>query len=260
MGERRIKPKFNIYESYKKMNISNPYRFKVPSIIPVSNIVAYYDMQDNVLDKKATNHGTATGITYNQSSVGKAAVFSNGSGISIPQNESFTFGNGSADTPFSVVFMVKRTSEPTSNGYWFINKRDNTTSAQEWQIFEYSGVLQVTLFSNSSGSNTLGIKTNLNPFTLNTTETVTLTYDGSGNYTGLKFYLNDTLLSSSDFSTGNYVAMKSTTSGVTIGKRGFGSAGYVKGNIDEVSIFNKELTEAEVSAVISKFQEGQSLI
>jgi hypothetical protein len=33
MGERRIKPKFNIYESYKKMNISNPYIF---GIIPVS--------------------------------------------------------------------------------------------------------------------------------------------------------------------------------------------------------------------------------
>ena len=76
---------------------------------------------------------------------------------------------------------------------------------------------------------------------------VVATYDGSNTEAGLNMYINGSLDNSSKFSENTITSITSTDS-FKIGKYGTSSHMY-EGNIDEVSIFNSELTLAQVESI-----------
>jgi len=79
---------------------------------------------------------------------------------------------------------------------------------------------------------------------------VTVTGDGSGLASGLTLYQNGVLISSTNTTVGTYVQMQNTTSDLTLGRT---SAAY-KGLMDNVCLFEKELTQAEVLQIVNEHQ------
>jgi len=79
---------------------------------------------------------------------------------------------------------------------------------------------------------------------------VTVTIDGSGLASGLTLYQNGVLISSTNTTVGTYVQMQNTTSDLTLGRT---SAAY-EGLMDNVCLFEKELTQAEVLQIVNEHQ------
>ena len=79
---------------------------------------------------------------------------------------------------------------------------------------------------------------------------VTVTGDGSGLASGLTLYQNGVLISSTNTTVGTYVQMQNTTSDLTLGRT---SAAY-EGLMDNVCLFEKELTQAEVLQIVNEHQ------
>ena len=76
---------------------------------------------------------------------------------------------------------------------------------------------------------------------------VVCTYDGSGNKNNVNIYLNGVLDNSTAISSGTYTAMSNTSQPFEIGRYNGGS--YADGSIDEVSVFNTELSQSDITAI-----------
>ena len=74
-----------------------------------------------------------------------------------------------------------------------------------------------------------------------------MTYDGSSASSGIKLHLNGSLIESSDDNAGSYTAMHNTTQPLTIGQ--FNNSAYANGHIDEVAIFNSELSASDIANI-----------
>ena len=73
------------------------------------------------------------------------------------------------------------------------------------------------------------------------------TYDGSTNASGITLYVNGSVFNSSSLTGGTYTAPSGNANGdVYIGRY---NTEYAYGNIDEVAVFNSELSASDVSAI-----------
>jgi hypothetical protein len=73
------------------------------------------------------------------------------------------------------------------------------------------------------------------------------TYDGSTNASGITLYVNGSVFNSSSLTGGTYTAPSGNANGdVYIGRY---STEYADGNIDEVAVFNSELSQSNVTAI-----------
>jgi len=73
------------------------------------------------------------------------------------------------------------------------------------------------------------------------------TYDGSTNASGIKLYVNGSVFGSSAAIAGSYTAPSGNANGdVYIGRY---NTEYADGNIDEVAVFNSELSQSDVTAI-----------
>jgi hypothetical protein len=73
------------------------------------------------------------------------------------------------------------------------------------------------------------------------------TYDGSTNANGITLYVNGSVFNSSSLTGGTYTAPSGNANGdVYIGRY---STEYADGNIDEVSVFNTELSQSDVTSI-----------
>jgi hypothetical protein len=73
------------------------------------------------------------------------------------------------------------------------------------------------------------------------------TYDGSTNASGITLYVNGSVFNSSSLTGGTYTAPSGNANGdVYIGRY---STEYADGNIDEVAVFNSELSQSDVTAI-----------
>ena len=154
----------------------------------------------------------------------------------------FSFGNGTTDSPFSISYWIKPQTVAAGTG---IFGKESSVSTREYSaMFSYNNV-RIRLWDNVNGGHlTLG---SANPLSVNVWHHIVMTYDGSGNDTGLKIYVNASIPAQSTASSGTYVAMSNTAADFTIGAV-FGSYFY-EGNMDEFSMFNIELTAAQVLAI-----------
>lgn len=158
--------------------------------------------------------------------------------VSIPDNDVFSFGNGTTDSPFSVEFWMST----DLNFGTFVSKRVGTDA--EWDIY-MGGNQVVVLLRDASTSGTISASTF--GLSIGQWHHVAVVYDGSGNHTGIQIYTDGILNVFNTFASGSYTAMENGTSQVEIGISN-NTQSPLNGQMDEVRIWNTARTGAEIQA------------
>ena len=155
---------------------------------------------------------------------------------------SFTDGAGT-DQPFSI--SVWANIDPTEPWRGWVEKLE--VGQQEWTFVpEYSsGYITFKLIDNITGGH---IRAQVIPAVIAAKkgqwQHYAATYDGSNSHTGLKIYIDGVESQTTSGGSGVYNGMSLTTSPLDIGN---GNTNSYYGDIDEVSVFDEELTQANVT-------------
>jgi hypothetical protein len=162
--------------------------------------------------------------------------------VDIADNSNLSFGNGSTDSPFSISAWVKMTD---ATRFRIVSKSGATN---EEYLFSTGGsdTLVINLYDNSTGARIGRLySTALTSFQGSWIH-LAATYSGNGSSTGLKIYLNGSRVDNTDNNSGSYTAMENTTQPLYIGKV---TTTYANGNVDEVAVFNSELSASDVTTI-----------
>lgn len=153
---------------------------------------------------------------------------------------SFTDGAGN-DDPFSISAWVKFDSFTRAR----LVSKDTSTSNREF-LFGTDGSNKSNILL-GTGSVNLNI---VNTTNLNSTDWFHLvaTYDGSESSSGLLMYVNADASTLRDDSVGSYTGMPSSGGNLEIGRFANGHS-FFNGLIDEVAVFDYELTSSQVSSI-----------
>ena len=152
---------------------------------------------------------------------------------------SFTDGAGN-DQPFSISVWVN--IDPTNPWRGWIEKNEIGQAEYSFQTEYASGDTLFKIFDNAG--NTLGKRVQIPVFPKGEWVHAVCTYDGSGTNAGQKIYFDGVLQVSSASNAGVYTAMTLTTSKLDIGNS---NANPYYGDIDEASIFDSELSQADIT-------------
>ena len=159
-------------------------------------------------------------------------------------NNNLSFGDGLRDSPFSISAWIKMDS---TTGFRILSKYASITNEYS---FDTGGgnKLQFYIFDSSS---TFKYRARLYNTILNTGQWyhVVATYSGVGGTNaqdGMKIYVDGIRVDDTTLSGGVYVAMGNKTTPVNIGKL---DSSYADGNIDEVSIFDSELSASDITTI-----------
>jgi len=155
-------------------------------------------------------------------------------------NNNLSFGDGSSDSPFSISAWIK---PDNAAKFRIIFKFGSTLKEYFFQVAN-GKKLQMSLNNNSGQSIGRNGASNI-PTT--SWSHVAMTYNGSGDPTGIKIFLNGSLNNGSTFANGGtYTAMTNTSEPVQLGKF---STTYADGRMDEVAIFNSSLLATDISDI-----------
>jgi len=194
-----------------------------------ANIVSYWRMEGNSNDSKGSNNGTDTGITYNA----VKGKFNQGAGFN---GTSSFISVGTAVPNFTNGFSFVAHCMPLGahgggyGGLWH-DQRDATRS--RLLINDNGSVLAQFNINGVDGS----FASSAGVVISNSYNSVIYTYNGSQE----KIYVNSILVASQN-TTGNM----GTSAGARIIGRGSSATYYFNGNVDDVAIFSRALTQAEV--------------
>jgi hypothetical protein len=212
---------------------------------------------NNVVDLSGNgNHGTMTNMTdddvvlssprptFDSANAGSTEFNGTNRYIEVPDASNLSFGNGTTDSPFSIITWVYLTS--TSPGDALIGKQD------EWELrFRFDARPMLRLVD--IGANNV-YKLLTNNIATNRWVQIISTYSGVGGgsaHNGMNIYIDsvlDTAFSTS--SVGTYVAMDNTANPVRIGRR---DTAYLQGNVCYTEVVAKEMSACEV---IESFNDG----
>lgn len=160
--------------------------------------------------------------------------------VSCGDADNLSYGDGSSDLPFSISAWIK----PDVTARFRLIFKYGSTLKEYFMQIAGGGKLQVTLYDNN---NSASISRNGNTsITTASWSHVVMTYNGSGAATRIKVYLNGVLDNGSTTGTGSYTAMSNTSQPFEIGRF---SASYADGHIDEVAVFNTELSATDVANI-----------
>lgn len=218
---------------------------------PLDKIISAWKLDGNANDSVGTNNGIPTNIDW-VSGVGgyQAAKYDIGSDvISIPHNDNLSFAGASGDKPFSISFLVRKS---TTDRSWFVSKRNPASSGGvEYQIADNSGVI---IFNCYDGTSTIAANHTIT-LTPNVWYSFVGTYDGSGTSAGMTLYIN-TVDVSTRSSSGSYVKMNNLGYNVELGKIAFSTGYTLTGNLQNVSMWSVELSEEEVLNLHNDMMDG----
>lgn len=197
------------------------------------------------------NHGTWEGDeedpVVRDGAVGNAYAFDGNDYISVANDPSLVFGDGSEDDPFSVSAWVN--IQPAENGF-VVGKGQsvgnleyllNVDTEREWAQFRmYDG----------GGGNTIRRRVAYPSSYSGGWHHVAGTYDGSGSPAGISVYVDGIEPTTVDTLDQNYTAMSDRGDAVEIGtvlrdEDEFG--GFLNGSLDEVRIYDRVLSADEVA-------------
>jgi len=227
------------------------------SSLPLANIISAWQMEDNANDSVSTNNGVATNTTYITGKVDKCADFSSAttSGIEVAHSTDFDFGNGSTDVPFSVSCYVYFDALGTP---FFVSSYPNNTT-RGWRFWaSSSSKLNFQLFDTATGGNIYAQV--VITWATSTWYHIVGTYDGSKSQFGLNLFANGSLLSASKIKVGTYGAMQSNTNPINIGRYKGATSLSLNGKMDEVFIWDKELSAAEVLGLYTEQNNGINIL
>lgn len=170
--------------------------------------------------------------------------------ISDPKKR-FNFGNAVSDLPFSAggwIYMEDATV------FRFISVQEGTGYGNTWAFFTDNTDTGRLQLYDSTTSHLIGRSTNNSYMTQfeNKWTHFFMTYDGSGTTGGINIYVNGKIADTQNLVTGSYVAMHNSSSslGICVINQ-LGSISVCDGAVDEVSIFDEQLTQEEVQEIMN---------
>ncbi|KKN49889.1 hypothetical protein LCGC14_0638150 [marine sediment metagenome] len=229
-----------------------------------SNCVGFWKLNDNqrstvVADDSGRDHtGTAsvnTDTISTEGKVGKCFDMASSAYVTVASHSDFNFGNGTADSPFSISVWVYVTASIAEQ--IIISKATTGAIDGDWALLLTDRKATFTLYDNAIGF--------VSKFTVASLSAgwrhIVATYDGVGGataYTGMNIYIDSVLVTQSNTGIGVYTAMSGGTHDVAIGSLEDGTTNYAD-KIDNVMIFNKELSAVEAGALYSSGNGTEAL-
>ena len=217
---------------------------QVPNYVPTNGLVGYWPFNGNANDESGNgNNGTVNGATLTSDRFGNvnSAYDFNGTSdfIDVADNTALRLNS----TDFTISVWINETSRASTQES-IISKR--TAANGNGYILNIEGSVQpipgLTNFHVSGGGDPRAYSNTIVP--LNVWKNITLTYQLSSQT--LKTYidgvLNSTTTSIPTPNAANSVAMK-------IGTDAAGNPYFFHGKIDDISIYNRALTQQEISTI-----------
>ena len=168
--------------------------------------------------------------------------------MSISDADIFSMGNGSGtDNAFSISAWF---NADDISAFYFATK--DASGNREWSFRTVSS--QLHFFAFGTGGGYIGRKYSTNLSTGQWYHAV-VTYDASKASSGIKLYLNGTRADDADYASGTFTASKNTSTEVRVGGLEIGPA-YSNGKVDEVAIFNTELSSSDITAIYNSGLPG----
>jgi len=167
--------------------------------------------------------------------------------IYLGDDDIFSFGNSSNDSAVSFSAWVY-----VDSASWFYVLDKYPFSGTSYSLREYrfdisSSQEFYVIFYDASGRNI--VMSSNSTISLNQWQHIAFTYDGRGGANaedGVNIYLNGSPTTFATAKSGTYVAMHNTTQAATIGRVG---TNYADGKIDELAIWNTELTSTQIQEI-----------
>ncbi len=233
------------------------------SLLLDSDLIAHWKLNDSaassaVDDATGSHDGTLSdgddNYTSDHSVDGKISNAFDFDGtndkVAVSDDDALSFGDSAADSAFSISAWINMDDATI---FPIITKTFGNNN--EWIFWvDRNDKLSARLFDNDS-TNWIGRKYD----TAITAQEgswihVVATYDATEASSGITLYLNGTAVDDADDKQGNYTAMHNTARDAYIGfvaepDNGANDNSYADGKIDNVMIFNKELSSAEVTAL-----------
>ncbi len=212
------------------------------------DFIAAYNFNGNTNDRSANalNGSLSGGATITNDRLNVASV---GSYMNVGDSDLLSFGSGAFS--FSFKFLINTL---TANNL-FICKRDDVSNINNARTEYYCSLannkfrLLISDSSQSIGSSLL--IESIQTLSANTEYKVQVTF-GGGVGNNFKIYINGSLISHTYTLTGNYAQMRNTTARLIIGNIGWDSGSPLYGYIDNLYIYNRELTAAECTLLANE--------
>ena len=205
------------------------------------------------------NWGKIQGLSYspetNLTGTAAAPSFTNTKSIDLDgvddfvgcgDNDNLSFGNGTTDSPFSISLWVKLSG---TNVIEAALSKYGIASRREYIVYIVNQKARL-LIQDASKTAVRVVETS-SAISIGSWVHIVGAYNGVGGNNaenGMKIYINGSLASTTSTVVGTYVAMENTTQPFEIG-RYFNGAEYFAGNMDEVAVFNSELSASDVTAI-----------
>lgn len=161
---------------------------------------------------------------------------------------SYSFGNGTVDTPFAVGAWIQPNALATNV---IVGKYDSAGNLEEWRFFiDANGKLSLELHDASASATEIAISDNA--LTIGQWVHVVASYDGGEAAPVVNLYVNGALVNDgTTVETGAYVAMENTAAPLTVGCSGVTATPVAEfhGRIALPFLTGKLLTAAEVLAL-----------
>ena len=207
---------------------------QVPSYVPTNGLVAWWPFNGNAYDESGNgNNGTVNGAT----------LTSDRNGLS---NSAYYFSGSGCATRIDVPLNVNQISNGLTLSYWALQSGNGCVAPRIMEFYangDAPGTLSTQNWNNywqivHRLSNNTGINLSANPTPPNTWFQLTYTNDGST----AKLYQNGVLVASASV-TGNPIL----SSNLAIGRMNHPAYDAHEGNIDDIGIWNRALTQQEIT-------------
>jgi hypothetical protein len=176
--------------------------------------------------------------------------FSADSSFTIPDNNAFSFTDGTTDKPFALKFNLNFLPTTPSLSPIFARWSGANNNTSEYLIYLRSTKVAVLLFNKTAGGVYIGAETTL-VLSSNTPYNIIINYSGSGLWTGIKIYVNGVLQTLNPLNSGSgYTSMGNTGLATTVS---FANTSRLRGTIDELYPFNAELDSSEIATLQTNY-------
>jgi hypothetical protein len=228
---------------------------QVPSYVPTNGLVGYWPFNGNANDESGNgNNGTVNGATLTTDrfgSLNSAYFFGGNNGVKITVQDAISLRPQTL-TLNSWVFisnstmwnnvLSKRIASSNKNSYAIFESGSNVSSQVNSEPYNMTITINGTQYQTNNSS----------PISLGTWSMLTSSFDGSI----MKFYVNGQLTSSVNF-TGTITY---SSDPLYFGTSGYFSGQNFSGKLDEIGIWNRALTQQEITALYTNCNLNSSIV
>lgn len=171
-----------------------------------------------------------------------------------PDSDIYSFGDGVADSPFSIVALIKPDDYGVTS---VVIAKENSASAEEWRLDITSTNGYPRLFITDESASAYIGREDQTAFGTSW-GLIAATYDGSKAASGISLVKNGAIVDDADVTSGSYDGMENTAALVHIGARYTTKERFFDGDIALVALCAKALTIDEnwaIKSLINSFYD-----